>query len=325
MKMPEPKNASHTHQPPAPPQPQQRSPYRHMIASQVAGFVSTISFYPLDVVKMRYMSQDGTTTRQHNGTTYSSLIRSTKTIYKEEGIGALYRGAHVAVGGSVMAWGVYMYLYKTMLAWAEGPPVDTVSGSSSVAFHGKALASVGASAAAAIASNPIWLIKTRMQLEERRVDASKATGEYSGGLIRSATTIVKTSGWRGLWVGSSAQVLLGVPNSLNFPIYETIKAMRMRQTGKTSLDFTEVCLCTTFTKTLLAVISHPLYLIKTRLQDQRSLKGSVHYTSLPQAAVTTIKREGFKGLYRGMGPALAQAVPRSMVQFVVYEACLSLL
>jgi solute carrier family 25 (mitochondrial folate transporter), member 32 len=296
-----------------------------MIASQVAGFVSTISFYPLDVVKMRYMSQDGTTTRQHNGTTYSSLVRSTRTIYHEEGIGALYRGAHVAVGGSVMAWGVYMYLYKTMLVWAEGPSTDGKHRNTVVAFYGKALASVGASAAAAIASNPIWLIKTRMQLEERHIGASKATGEYSGGFVRSAVTVVKTSGWRGLWVGSSAQVLLGVPNSLNFPIYETLKAARMRQTGKQSLDFSEVCLCTTFTKTLLAVISHPLYLVKTRLQDQRSLKGTVHYTSLPQAVMTTITREGFMGLYRGMGPALAQAVPRSVVQFVVYEACLSLL
>lgn len=293
-----------------------------MIASQVAGFVSTISFYPLDVVKMRYMSQDGTVTRQHNGTTYSSLVRSTRTILREEGVGALYRGAHVAVGGSVMAWGVYMYLYKSMLAVAE---TSTEGTDAAVAFYAKALASVGASAAASLASNPIWLIKTRMQLEERHIGEARTAGQYSGGFLKGAMTVVRTTGFRGLWVGSSAQILLGVPNSLNFPIYESIKAMRMQQTGRASLDVSEVCLCQTITKTFLAVLSHPLYLIKTRLQDQRSKQGSVHYESLPQAIVVTVKREGLRGLYRGMGPALAQAIPRSVTQFVVYEACLSLL
>ena len=78
-----------------------RSPIHHTVASQTAGFVSTFAFYPLDVLKMRFMSQDGTKERQHNNSTYSSIVRSTRTIYQEEGLRALYRGVHVAILGSV--------------------------------------------------------------------------------------------------------------------------------------------------------------------------------------------------------------------------------
>jgi solute carrier family 25 (mitochondrial folate transporter), member 32 len=305
--------------PPSPAPAATRSAQRHAIASQVAGFTSTIAFYPLDVVKMRFMSQDGTTTRQHNNTTYTSLLRSTQTILREEGVRALYRGAHVAVGGSVAAWGVYMYLYRSLLHVLERMEGGGMQG----AFHAKVMASVVASSASALASNPIWLIKTRMQLEERHKH-SGVPGEYSG-FWRSASVVIRNSGLRGLWVGSSAQILLGVPNALNFPIYESIKGLRMRQTGKTSLDLTEVCLCTTITKTILAMLSHPLFLVKTRLQDQRSHQGAVQYTSLPQALRLILQREGALGLYRGVIPALAQAIPRSITQFVVYESCLSLL
>lgn len=289
--------------------PKKNSSSQHTIATQLAGAFSTLSFYPLDVVKMRFMSQDGTKERMHNNTVYRSLSQSIKTIYSEEGVRALYRGAHVAVCGATASWGVYMYLYRETLRIA-GDRTE---------FSARAVASVVASSVASVLSNPIWLIKTRMQLEEfHRAHGKESMRQYAT-FFGGVRHVLRTNGFRGLWVGSSAQVLLGVPNAFNFPIYDTVKAFRLQQTQRKSLDLYEVCICSTFTRTILMLLSHPLFVIKTRLQDQRSHAGDVKYVSLHQAFLLTLKREGLKGLYRGVVPALAQSVPRSVTNFVVYE------
>jgi solute carrier family 25 folate transporter 32 len=73
-----------------------------------------------------------------------------------------------------------------------------------------------------------------------------------------------------------------------------------------------------------AVLTHPLCVIKTRQQDERARTGAVQYHSFPQAGRLIWQREGLRhGLFRGLVPSLAQTMPRSVLQLVLFEACLA--
>ena len=296
------------------------APYKHAVASQVASVVATVTFYPFDVIKMRFMSHDGTAVRRHNGMHYTHLWRSLFVVAQEEGIRALYRGSHVAVIGSAAAWGSYMFVYKELQRIVLA--LDLGEGQSASAV---VVCSAAASSLANTLSCPIFLIKARMQLEERQTGQRVAEHHYAslrGGLRH----VVQTTGLFSLWRGLSAQLLLGLPNCLNLPVYEYLSELRrsFRPEDKRDgpLDFIDVCAISTTSKTILSFISHPLFVVKTRLQDQRSREGEVVYRSLTQSSTLMWKREGLRGFYRGLVPALAQAVPRSITQFVCYEYCL---
>eukprot|EP00758_Cryptobia_borreli_P000794 Tbor_TRINITY_DN1613_c0_g1::TRINITY_DN1613_c0_g1_i1::g.7599::m.7599/K15115/SLC25A32, MFT; solute carrier family 25 (mitochondrial folate transporter), member 32 len=290
---------------------------QHTLASQGAGAFSTIFFFPFDVVKMRFMSQDGTKQRLHNNTYYRSTLHSITDIYQSEGIRSLYYGAQVAVIGSVTAWGIYMYLYQSL----QGYQILEND------FLNKSLVSTIASVTSAVLGCPLFILKTRMQIEDRssagRQAAGCPTGAYrtiSGGLRH----IIATSGPLSLWRGVGVQILLGIPNALYMPVYEALKQQVLNISKKGQLDAHEVLGCTVLTKTVILIIAHPLYVIKTRIQDHRSMLGDVKYHRFIDSVSTTVKREGIRGLYRGSGPALLVAVPRVVCHFFVYEALLRL-
>jgi hypothetical protein len=290
-----------------------KTPWQHTFASQMAGAVSTVAFFPIDMLKIRYMSQDGTVHRQHNAQTYRSILNSLKVILQQEGLYTLFRGSHVAVTAAVVAWGVYMYVYRTLLLVA--PQRENLS------FARLTVCSAIASSVSAICSGPIWLIKTRMQLEERSNDLVQNYRTMRHGAMH----VVRTSGVRGLFRGVHVQVFLGLPNALNLPIYDTLKAAHLRRTGKRSLDLPEVCFYSTVTKVCLAVVSQPIVLVKTRLQDVRYNHGNIRYNNALQTVRTIMLREGVHGMFRGIGPSLLQTVPRSVTQFVAYEFFLGVL
>jgi len=66
-----------------------------------------------------------------------------------------------------------------------------------------------------------------------------------------------------------------------------------------------------------ASIMFPTEYIKTQLQLQNRAKPK--YTGLWNCAVTTVKEDGFFGLYRGLSTLLVGSVPKSAVRFGGYE------
>lgn len=299
---------------------------QHTVASQIAGATSALLLYPIDVVKIRFMSQDGTTVRRHDGRYYTSSLRALHTIWEAEGARALFRGCHVAIAGSTCAWGSYMFLYRSSKEWLNGPSASSssVSGSSSSFsswFVTDAALSLNASVLSGVVCCPIWLIKTRMQLECSAKAGS--TREYHG-VMAAVRSIWGSSGLRGFWAGVGPQAALAIPNSLNLPIYDRLKAWRTASTGAVGLSPLEVTVCSSFTKLCIMSMSHPLLVVKTRMQDAKRFAGDeVHYRNLIQSLAATVRREGVVGLYRGMVPSLIQAFPRSTITFVVYEQCLT--
>lgn len=277
--------------------------------------MSTLVFYPFDLLKTRYMSQDGTVQRQHNGQTYNSIFRSLRTIRREEGFRAMFRGVPVAIVGSASAWGLYMFLYRALCNATEV-----------TSYLGRSGASILASIISTTMCCPIFLIKSRMQLED------VATSSHYRSFYSGITHAVRTSGVRSLWRGASLQLLLVFPNALAIPTYDFLKSslinynwQRTHHAQSRDLNIAEVCLCSTLTKVLLLTISHPLMMMRVRLQDQRAREGPIQYRNVVQTVSTVLATRGVCGMYRGFSTALVHTLPRSLLQYVLYEKTLNYL
>uniref|UniRef100_A0A0A9YTJ5 Mitochondrial substrate carrier family protein M n=1 Tax=Lygus hesperus TaxID=30085 RepID=A0A0A9YTJ5_LYGHE len=109
----------------------------------------------MDVVRTRYVSQDGSLLRRHNGHVYSSVIRALRAIIAQEGMHTLFRGSLVAVVGSTTAWGLYMFIYRTLCNIHE-----------LTSYTGRSVVSIFSSCIVTCITSPIFMLKSRMQLEE---------------------------------------------------------------------------------------------------------------------------------------------------------------
>ncbi len=195
-------------------------------------------------------------------------------------------------------------------------------------------ASACGNCAVALAANPLWLVKNRMQLEEaaittRRGVASPSDGikprRVYGSVMGGLAHAVRTDGVKSLWRGSSAQLLVGLPSAATFPVYEFLKARASaaevgQSASARSTPMSVVCLCSVVAKVVSTFLCHPLVLVKVRLQDpKRSADALVRYETLLGAVGTIYRREGATGFYRGIWPSLVQIVPRSVAQILLYE------
>jgi hypothetical protein len=284
----------------------------HTISSQLASAGSTCVFYPFDVLKTRFMAQDGTAVRQHNGQVYNSIPRSMYTIYKEEGVRTLFRGCPVAVLGAFVAWGVYMFLYRQLCNLTEY-----------TSYVGRSSVSIFSSGISSCVACPIFLIKSRMQLEE-----ANRTNHYRS-FWKGLRYTVSTTGVRSLWRGLTLQLCLTFPNALAIPTYDTLKLFVLRyrwhHAETTELSLVEIGVCSTLTKVWILLLSHPLILVKVRMQDERAAIGAVQYRSVVQSVSNVLKSQGPRGMYRGFTTALVHSLPRSLLHYCIYEKTLSVM
>ncbi|KAG5470925.1 hypothetical protein CUR178_02231 [Leishmania enriettii] len=284
----------------------------HTVCSLLASATSTCVFYPFDTLKTRYMAQDGTVTRLHNGRVYSSINRSLALIYGEEGLRTLFRGCAVAVAGSMAAWGVYMLLYRQLCNLTEY-----------TSYLERSCISVVSSTISSCVACPIFLIKSRMQLEE----ASRSSNYRS--FLSGVRYTVQTTGLRSLWRGLPLQLFLIFPNALSIPTYDTLKRFvlqyRWHHAEITELTFFEIGICSTLTKIWILLLSHPFVMMKVRMQDERATLGECQYRSVAQSISSVLKTQGPQGMYRGFCTALVHSLPRSLLHYCIYEKTLTFL
>jgi solute carrier family 25 folate transporter 32 len=293
---------------------------QQVVASQAAGAVSTFVVCPLDTVRYRFMSQDGTSVRTHNGRYYTRTIDSLRHIVKEEGVAALFRGGHIAVFGASASWGIYMYAYRTGQAMVYG--MFTANDPRHVFLVDTAISSA-ASLSNALLTTPIWLIKTRMQVEDNSMRAGSTTQRHYSSFLGGVRHTVRSEGVMAMWKGVNVQLAMSAANAVYFPLYEMIKRCLLRsRPSRTSdrLEHHEVVVCSAVSKSAIAFATNPMFVLRTRLQDARSTAvPKVQYVGAVQSAKITYAREGIGGFFRGVVPSVTLTAPRAALCMVLME------
>jgi solute carrier family 25 folate transporter 32 len=167
------------------------------IAGVAAGFSSSVITHPLDVVKTRFQvrprrrchtehytaaSAAWLTARSvcqvHDGIKthvpkYRSTLHALVQIARSEGVVTLYAGLSPNLLGSTVSWGSYFYCYNLLrgLARREQHLLDSAGQLGPLVNLTCATCS---GFLTCLATNPIWLVKTRLQLQQGRL-ASDAT------------------------------------------------------------------------------------------------------------------------------------------------------
>ena len=261
----------------------------HALCYQGASVISTVLFYPVDLCKVRVMSQ-------------SSLVRSLRD-YKVllQPRRKVLSGLYYSILASTVSSATYMFLYQT---FAEklvptNQPLEILY-----------VVSLGASCISAVLTNPLWLLKIRMQLDDCARACSKGT-------LARLRTVVRTDGFRGLFRGLQPQLLGIFVHSAYFPLYTTMKNLELYKHSRDSRNVSHCLQASIFSKIILSTISNPLQILHVHLQS------TMHRRSGSMLGVIdAIKvRDGLlQGLFlRGLAYNLLFEIPRSSTRIVLYE------
>ncbi|KAJ5677514.1 Mitochondrial carrier protein RIM2 [Penicillium maclennaniae] len=299
-------------------------PLVHLLAGASGGFATAIVTSPLDVLRTRLQSDFYQ--RPSPSSPDAPLHKSHKTariisnIYRAEGWKAFFRGLGPSLAGVVPATAIKFYVYgncKRIGAQMTG------FGEDSTLIH--AQAAIAAGIATATATNPIWLVKTRLQL-----DKNQATGgrRYKNSLD-CLQQVLRQEGIRGLYKGLSASYLGSAETALHLVLYERLKTMLHSSLGSpdgqdtaTQREITSWISTTGAAgsaKFAAALLAYPHEVIRTRLRQAPLENGKPKYTGLVQCFRLIAKEEGMAGLYGGLMPHMVRSIPSAIITLGVYE------
>lgn len=291
-----------------------------VISGAVAGLVSRFCIAPLDVVKIRLQLQthslsDPLTCDGIKGPTYRGVIGTLRTIRKQEGVRALWKGNIPAELLYVCYGGTQFVAYRTISQLQAKLPVRLPSSAESFT------SGAAAGAFATTLTYPLDLLRTRF--------AAQGTEKVYEGIRGALRDIAEHEGTRGFFRGCSAANGQIIPYmGLFFSSYE---AFHQFIGGRTlplgSGDAVAGVLASVFSKTVV----FPLDLVRKRLQVQGPTRTKYVHTNIPEyrgvirSLVQINQREGIRGMYRGLTVSLIKNAPASAITMYVYERTLHLL
>ena len=296
-----------------------------LIAGTLGGAVSTILLYPLDLVKVRLqvfestnsgaVASGSTTSSVGNrggGTSMSHVVRG---ILRHEGFFGLYNGLTPAIVGSAASWGGYFFFYeaiKTQMLLQKKQkrrksnisPEKVIQNDNDVKLGPMENFSAACLSGAILVgfTNPIWLIKTRMQLqmnvsqEQKTLSQTKDTSTTTANtkikgtekikppyknMFDAARTIVKEEGFASLYKGAGPALMLVSHGGVQFVCYEFLKGHfgvykkatrsnsgssgRILHRLEDSLGYLTMG---AMSKIVATTVTYPLQVIKSRLQQR---------------------------------------------------------
>ncbi|KAG2243131.1 hypothetical protein Bca52824_095024 [Brassica carinata] len=296
-------------------------------AGAVAGFTTVAAMHPLDVVRTRFQVNEG---RGFSSLpTYKNTAHALFTITRLEGLRGLYAGFFPAVIGSTLSWSLYFFFYgRAKQRYARGSRDDDEK--LSPALHLASAAEAGA--LVCLCTNPIWLVKTRLQLQT----PLHQTRPYSGLLVFFFDVFFDfrtEEVFRALYSIVSALVLVS-HGAIQFTAYEELRKVivdfkeRRRKSESTAdnlLNSADYAALGGSSKVAAVLLTYPFQVIRARLQQRPSTNGMPRYIDSLHVIRETARFEGLRGFYKGLTANLLKNVPASSITFIVYENVLKLL
>lgn len=325
--------------------------------NSLGGMTAAFLTCPLDVLKTRlqsdfYQGQLSTSRIARGVPPLSQLSFSRLTLLhfretfqilfaipKVEGWKALFKGLGPNLVGVVPARAINFFTYGNGKKWIAQ---HLNNGEEAAWVH--LLAAANAGIVTGTATNPIWLVKTRLQLD--RSTAAKSGAGVQGRQYKNALDCtlqtVRTEGIRGLYRGLTASYLGVTESTMQWVLYEQMKGSlerreaRLLASGKTRTGWDDTVSwlgklgAAGGAKFIAALATYPHEVVRTRLRQapvttSSTGKPQLKYTGLVQCFKLIWKEEGMAALYGGLTPHMLRVVPSAAIMFGMYEFVLKLL
>ena len=332
---------------------------------------------PIDLVKIRLQAFDFPTSPSSSSpstSTRGALAQVMSSTYRHSGIRGFYQGLAPSLLGNGSAWGIYFYSYRYLKQFMghefskhinDQPPTTSSSTSSSSSsssssslpssninsnlkkpsnFQSTLLNLICAAQAGAftvVITNPIWVVKTRMQLQDRATTSTTSTTSTSSpaktstntpyrGMINAFQRIYQEEGIKGFYRGLAPAVMLVSNGAIQFMIYEELRSFTIHHiTGnEQSLSSHHFLIMGALAKMCSSTLTYPIQVVRTRMY-----KGGISPPPGAKRVEPNIgdifrhvwRTQGWRGFYRGLPPALLETAPASALVFFGYETSIRIL
>ncbi|ELR22325.1 carrier superfamily protein [Acanthamoeba castellanii str. Neff] len=264
------------------------SPRASSVIGAVASLGTNLVLYPLDLIKVKLQA------RAYKEMLEASRFRALRTVvastFRDGGLRAFYVGLTPGLIGPMAAWGSFMWIYNRTRCYHG---------------HWDSTPSVGMT----LVTNPIFVIKTRMQTatKEQRLH----------GFFAEVRELVRTEGLRGMYKGLVPALPLTCHAALHWTIFERFKQLVAQWHGDPNrpVNVAETFLTASSSKVVAAALTYPLHVMKTCMQSQRGLS----VIPLREVVANIYRVNGVRGYYSGFMPHLLRTVPNSTVTLFFIE------
>jgi len=289
-------------------------------------------------------------------------------VVKYEGVRGLYQGLVPAVIGSAVSWGGFFYVYETMkrqlrcmkanntiysvnnatidrqnISTDERKSLEELPALNSLDNF---MLSTASGVVMVFVTNPVWLIKLRLQLQMKRTSEhfrAKDVTQYDG-FVDAFRKIIKADGIMGLYKGTGPALILTSHGGVQFVVYEFLRKhfhyARAQRTAESSImkrleDSLGYLTIGAISKMVASTFTYPLQVVKSRMQQPSSSieltnDGDVRIVKRDYVGlVRTIQRmwrlEGLTGFFKGAMPNAVRVAPSAAVTFLMYESMMDML
>ncbi|KMQ88728.1 calcium-binding mitochondrial carrier protein aralar1, partial [Lasius niger] len=253
------------------------SGYRFVLGS-IGGAVGATAVYPIDLVKTRMQNQR--TGSFIGELMYRNSFDCFKKVIRHEGVFGLYRGLMPQLMGVAPEKAIKL----TVNDFVRDKFMDK---NGNLPLYGEILSGACAGGSQVIFTNPLEIVKIRLQV----------AGEIAGGSKVRAWTVVKELGLFGLYKGARACFLRDVPfSAIYFPMYAHTKT-RLADEGGYNTPLS-LLVSGAIAGVPAAALVTPADVIKTRLQVV-AREGQTTYNGLLDCARKIYKEEGARAFWKG--------------------------
>ncbi|KAE8387516.1 mitochondrial carrier protein [Aspergillus alliaceus] len=259
--------------------------WRENVKNLTAGAAGGVAQDLIDLVKVRLQTQDG-----------GNALSTARNIWAKEGPLAFYKGSLMPLLGMGACVSVQFSSFHSFRQDIESHNRDNhPEHTPTLSLTQFYLAGAGAGVATSILSGPVEHIRIRLQTQPH------GTAGIYNGPWDCTRKIIRTAGIPGIYRGQAVTLL------------REIHGYR-QQKKREELPNWQIALCGGLAGEALWLLSHPLDVIKSKMQSD-GFGPDKKYRNVQGTFRQTWVTGGVRGLFYGLGPALLRAMPVSAGTF----------
>ncbi|KAK3037011.1 hypothetical protein RJ639_031585 [Escallonia herrerae] len=204
----------------------------------------------------------------------SLIVGSLEQIFQKEGMRGMYRGLSPTVLALLPNWAVYFTIYDQLKSFLSSDDEHH-----QLSIGANMIAASGAGAATTIVTNPLWVVKTRLQTQGMRAGV--------------------------------------VPYSSTLSALRRI-AHEEGNTTMDKLGARDVAVASSVSKIFASTLTYPHEVVRARLQEQGH-HSEKRYSGVEDCIKKVFQQEGIPGFYRGCATNLLRTTPAAVITFTSFE------
>ncbi|KAL8643383.1 MAG: hypothetical protein Q9228_000016 [Teloschistes exilis] len=275
-------------------------PWGNALAGATGAVLANAIVYPLDIVKTRLQVQvkqksaesDSLTTNHEH---YTSSLDALRKIIDDEGITGLYSGISGSLIGVTSTNFAYFYWYSVVRSlYLSSQTIPRPPGTAMELSLGAI-----AGAVAQVFTIPVSVITTRQQTQLK--------GDRKGLLDTGREVVLGEDGWRGLWRGLKASLVLVANPAITYGTYQRLRELLFPK--KANLRAWESFFLGATSKALATILTQPLIVAKVGLQSRPPpARQGRSFNGFLEVMAYINEHEGPFALFKGLAPQITKGI-----------------